>query len=163
MICTESAEDPESGPARHFVLAHPKVLILKCRAFLTLHLTLHMYVVVAGAVGMPSGVCMRQTTSSSDCVVVKDNPSCDWAVAKAKIRTQVGEIPFLNWFEPTRQIERQGAEITIAVSDEPSRSYLEAEYGTLIRMVLADLGIHESHLTVAAPGSRHDETIKGIN
>ena len=82
------------------------------------------------------------------CAVVKEDPTCDWAIAKARIRTRVGEIPFLNWFEPTRQVERQGAEITIAVSDEPSRIYLEAEYGTLTRTVLAELGIHEIHLTL---------------
>ncbi len=84
-------------------------------------------------------------------------------MAKARIRSQVGEIPFLNWFEPTRQVERQGPKITIAVSDEPSRVYLEAEYGTLIRTVLAELGIHEIRLTVAAPGGRHDGTTKGTN
>ena len=123
--------------------------------FLTLQIQL-------AAERVPSGSRPRQTTSPPGCAVVKDNPSCDWAIAKAKIRTQVGEIPFLNWFEPTRQVERQGGEITIAVSDEPSRIYLEAEYGTLTRTVLAELGIHEIRLTVAAPGSRHDET-KGTN
>ena len=124
--------------------------------FLTLQIQL-------AAERLPSEARLRQTTSAPECAVVEDNPSCDWAIAKAKIRARVGEIPFLNWFEPTRQVERQGAEITIAVSDEPSRIYLEVEYGTLTRTVLAELGIHEINLTVAATGSRHDETIKGIN
>ena len=124
--------------------------------FLTLQIQL-------AAERLPSGASPRQKTSPPGCAVVRDNPSCDWAIAKAKIRTQVGEIPFLNWFEPTRQVERQGAQITIAVSDEPSRIYLEAEYGTLARTVLAELGIHEIHLTVAEPGSRLDEVIKGAN
>jgi hypothetical protein len=114
--------------------------------FLTLQIQL-------AAERLPSGARLRQATFPPACSVVKDNPSCDWAIAKAKVRTQVGEIPFLNWFEPTRQVERQGAEITIAVSDEPSRVYLEAEYGTLTRTVLAELGIHEIHFTVAATGS----------
>ncbi len=82
--------------------------------FLTLQIQL-------AAERLPSGAPPRQTTSPLGCAVVKDDPSCGWAIAKAKIRTQVGEIPFLNWFEPTRQVERQGAEITIAVSDEASR------------------------------------------
>jgi Helix-turn-helix domain len=114
--------------------------------FLTLQIQL-------AAERLPSGACLRQTTSPPACAVVKDNPSCDWAIAKAKIRTQVGEIPFLNWFEPTRQVEREGAEITIAVPDEPSRIYLEAEYGNLARTVLAEFGIHQIHLTVAEPES----------
>jgi hypothetical protein len=112
--------------------------------FLTLQIQL-------AAERLPSGARLRQATSPPACPVVKDNPSSDWAIAKAKIRTQVGEIPFLNWFEPTRQVERQGAQITIAVSDEPSRIYLEAEYGSLTRTVLAEFGIHQIHLTVAEP------------
>ena len=124
--------------------------------FLTLQIQL-------AAERVPSGARPRQTTSPPGCAVVKDDPTFDWAIAKARIRTQVGEIPFLNWFEPTRQVERQGAQITIAASDEPSRIYLEAEYGTLTRAVLAELGIYEIHLTVAEPGSRLDEVIKGAN
>jgi hypothetical protein len=121
--------------------------------FLTLQIQL-------AAERLPSGARLRQAASPPAYAVLKDDPSSDWAIAKAKIRTQVGEIPYLNWFEPTRQVQRQGAEITIAVSDEASRVYLEAEHGTLTRTVLAELGIHEIHLTVATPGSRHDETIK---
>jgi hypothetical protein len=119
--------------------------------FLTLQIQL-------AAERLPSGARLRQTTSPPRCAVVEDNPSCDWAIAKAKIRTQVGEIPFLNWFDATRQVERQGAGITIAVSDEPTRIYLETEYGTLTRTVLAELGIHEINLTVAVPGGRHEES-----
>jgi hypothetical protein len=113
--------------------------------FLTMQIQLAAERVASGAHG-------RQTTSPRRDAVVKDNLSCDWAIAKARIRTQVGEIPFLNWFDSTRQVERHGAEITIAVADEPSRTYLETEYGTLTRTVLAELGIHEIHLTVAEPG-----------
>jgi hypothetical protein len=58
----------------------------------------------------------------------------------------------MNWFDTTRQVERQGGQITISVSDEPSRIYLEAEYGTLTRTVLAELGIHEIQLSVAGAG-----------
>jgi hypothetical protein len=43
---------------------------------------------------VPSGAQLQQTTSTAAHAVVRDNPSCDWAIAKAKIRTQVGEIPF---------------------------------------------------------------------
>jgi hypothetical protein len=101
---------------------------------------------------VPSGPQVQHAPSPLVPAVVRDNPSCDWAMAKARIRSQVGEIPYLNWFEPTRQVERKGAKITIAVSDEPSRIYLESEYGTVIRTVLAELGIHEIHLTVYGTG-----------
>ena len=101
---------------------------------------------------VPPRAQLRQAISPPEYVGVTDNPSCEWAIAKAKIRTQVGEIPFMNWFDTTRQVERQGGQITISVSDEPSRIYLEAEYGTLTRTVLAELGIHEIHLSVAGAG-----------
>ena len=72
-----------------------------------------------------------------------EDPTCDWAKAKAKIRDQIGEIPYMNWFAHTRQVGRFGAQITIAVGDEPSRDYLQAEYGNLTHSVLAELGIHQ--------------------
>ncbi len=97
---------------------------------------------------VPAGARLQPATSPPARTIVRDDPSCDWAIAKAKIRAQVGEIPFLNWFDATRQVERFGSEITIAVTDEPSRVYLETEYGTLTRTVLAGLGIREVHLTV---------------
>ena len=100
---------------------------------------------------VPSGARMLETTSPPAAAAVAENPSCAWVIAKARIRSQVGEIPFLNWFEATRQLERQGREITVAVPDEPSGSYLETEYGTLTRTVLAELGIQEIHLTVCHP------------
>jgi hypothetical protein len=98
---------------------------------------------------LPSGPPLQQAISPPVRIVVKEDPSCDWAIAKARIRSQIGEIPFLNWFEPTRQVERLGSEITIVVSDEPSRLYLETEFGTVTRTVLAELGIHKIHLTAA--------------
>ncbi len=56
---------------------------------------------------------LLQTSSPFAECGCQDDPSSEWAIVKAKIRTQVGEIPFLNWFDATRQVERQGAEITL--------------------------------------------------
>src|SRR5215831_6887919 len=36
----------------------------------------------------------------------EEDPDCDWTAAKAKIRSQIPETAFLNWFAPTRQVER---------------------------------------------------------
>jgi hypothetical protein len=86
------------------------------------------------------------TTPSWD--VPEEDPSSDWALAKQRIRNQIGVAPFLNWFERTRQVERRGGRITIAVPDEPSRFFVEVEYGTVTRAVLAELGIEETEWTV---------------
>jgi helix-turn-helix protein len=82
-----------------------------------------------------------------------EDPSCDWALAKQKIRRHIGEVPFVNWFERTRQVERRKRQITIAVSDETSGFFLEAEYGNLTRAVLAEFGIDEIELAVTTRDS----------
>ncbi len=51
----------------------------------------------------------------------EEEPSTEWAKAKGQIRGQIPEIPFLNWFSGTRQIERCGANILVEVPDEPTR------------------------------------------
>jgi hypothetical protein len=86
-----------------------------------------------------------------------EDPASDWAVAKQKIRNRIGEVPFLNWFERTRQVERRGEQITIAVPDEPSRFFLQAEYGNVTRAVLANVGIERIELTIALKQSETHE------
>jgi hypothetical protein len=90
---------------------------------------------------------------------VDEDPDCDWAMAKREIRKKVGNIPFQNWFEPTRQLERSDRGITIAVSNEPGRHYLETEYAGVVTGVLADLGIVEVVWQVA-PNCPVDGTFK---
>ena len=72
------------------------------------------------------------------------------AIAKVKIRQQVGEVPFFNWFERTRQVERRGSQITIAVGHECERLFIESQYGEVTHSSLAELGIEQMHLVVQA-------------
>ena len=53
---------------------------------------------------------------STSRISAEEDPTCDWAKFKVKIRTEVGEIPFMNWFEHTRRVQRSGPAITIAVA-----------------------------------------------
>lgn len=76
-------------------------------------------------------------------MVVEEDPSSEWAVAKERIRASVGEIPFKNWFDQTYQLERTGERITIGVSDEPSLDYLKTEYAAVIANALAKFGIFD--------------------
>jgi hypothetical protein len=86
-----------------------------------------------------------------------EDPACVWAIAKQKIRNQIGKVPFDNWFARTRQIDRHEGQITIAVWDEPTRFFLEAEYGDLTRAALAEVGIDKIGLTVACEELKADE------
>ena len=79
----------------------------------------------------------------------EEDPSCHWAKAKENIRIRIGEIPFANWFECTRQVGQQEGRVTVAVPDDCSRLFIEAEYGDLTRSVLAEFGIDQIELTVA--------------
>jgi hypothetical protein len=111
-------------------------------AFLTLQIQLAAERLSSGKSYLRAKRCPPQAT-------VEEDPACDWANAKARIRKQVGQIPFMNWFDQTRQLERRASQITIAVSDEASLYFLETEYGDVTRAALADLGIDEVHLVVS--------------
>lgn len=78
-----------------------------------------------------------------------EDPACDWALAKQKIRDRIGRVPFANWFDSTRQIQRQEEHIAIAVPDEVTRLFIEEQYGSLIRAVLAEFGIEKLELSAA--------------
>lgn len=81
--------------------------------------------------------------------IPEEDPACDWALAKQKIRDRIGRVPFANWFHRTRQIQRQEEHIAIAVPDEPTRLFVEEEYGNVMRAVLAEHGIEKIELAVA--------------
>jgi hypothetical protein len=87
--------------------------------------------------------------SSTRQIHADEDPTCEWAKAKVKIRAQVGEIPFRNWFEGTRQIGRSGSAITIEVPDEATRLYVEEEYRELIRRAVTEMSIDTVAFVVA--------------
>jgi hypothetical protein len=78
----------------------------------------------------------------------EENPDCDWTAAKAKIRSQIPETAFLNWFAPTRQVAQRGTAITVAVPDDSTRCYLRAEYENVTKAALSSLGIDEVEFIV---------------
>jgi hypothetical protein len=67
------------------------------------------------------------TAASNDHLPAED-PSCEWARAKERIREQIGAVPFSNWFERTRQLTLRNGVISIAVPDEASVVFIEAEH-----------------------------------
>lgn len=73
----------------------------------------------------------------------EEEPATEWAKAKGQIRGQIPEIPFLNWFRGTRQIQRRGTRILVEVPDEPTRSFLESEYDAVARGAVSNFGIDE--------------------
>lgn len=87
-----------------------------------------------------------------------EDPDCEWAQAKVKIRTQISDISFSNWFECTRQVQRNGDELSVLVPDEPTRAYLMAEYEELTSRVLPPLGIGKIRFEVFS--SNEDESCR---
>jgi hypothetical protein len=59
-------------------------------------------------------------------------------------------------------VERQGARIIIAVPDEASRFFLEAEYGNLTRTALAELDIHDIQWAVGAAACVDNECVAQV-
>jgi hypothetical protein len=91
------------------------------------------------------------TSSPELQVELPEDPNCEWAQAKEKIRTLVGEIPFANWFEASRQIGVDGTTVTIAVPDEWTREYLESEYRNIIETATSAVGIGGVRVTIDTP------------
>lgn len=81
-----------------------------------------------------------------------EDAGCERVQAKTMIRTMIGEIPFANWFEPSRQAVRNGGALTIAVPDEASRYYLDTEYREVISMVMSDMGLSTVNVVVDRQG-----------
>lgn len=90
-----------------------------------------------------------------------EDPTCDWALAKQKIRDRIGRVPFSNWFDRTRQIERGEEHIAIAVPDQVTRLFMEEEYGNVMKAVLAEFGIEKLELTAALTELKTHERGKG--
>jgi hypothetical protein len=65
---------------------------------------------------------------------------------KSRIRERIPEIAFLNWFEATRQVERCGAELVVAVPDEPTAAYIAAEYARIVHAAAAAEGVTQVRL-----------------
>jgi hypothetical protein len=79
---------------------------------------------------------------------VPEDPNSEWVEAKARIQALIGEIPFGNWFEPSRQIERDGTALTIAVPDEATRDFLDIDYREVITKVGSAMGLDTVHVVV---------------
>lgn len=118
-------------------------------AFLTLQVQL-------AAERLPNLAPQPAMPASCACELPEEDQSCDWAKAKQRICARIGEVPFANWFERTRQLERRDGHITVAVPDEPSRVFIEAEYGNVTKSVLATFGIEEIALTVRKELTTHE-------
>jgi hypothetical protein len=68
-----------------------------------------------------------------------------------RIRSQIPETAFLNWFSYTRQIAECGSRIDVAAPDEPTRAYLTHEYRQTTGATLSELGVSEIRFVVNRP------------
>ena len=80
-----------------------------------------------------------------------EDPESIWARAKTRIRSQIPEIAFLNWYACTRQIMTSGSRVDVAVPDEATGAYLTSEYHDVTRTALLDLGVNEIRFIVCDP------------
>jgi hypothetical protein len=91
----------------------------------------------------------------------EETPS-EWKLIKERIREHISEIAFLNWFEATRQIERCGDALAVAVPDEPTAAYITAEYGSMVHTAAATAGVTEVRYVVeAGEGSVNQQDLPG--
>ena len=88
------------------------------------------------------------TTACREEQVAEDAPDSEWTSLKAEIRTQIGEIPFANWFDRTIQNDRDGTVLTVVVPDDLTLAYLESEYRELIHQAAARIGIEAIRFVV---------------
>jgi hypothetical protein len=101
-------------------------------AFLTLQIQLSVerWEADRSPSGVESQTCSAPPEEAQDTI---------WAKAKIRIRSQVPEIAFRNWFACTRQIQECGSRIDVAVPDEPTQAYLTQEYHRATGAALRDM------------------------
>lgn len=73
--------------------------------------------------------------------LAREDPDAEWARMKRLVRESVGEIPYTNWFEHTRQVGRFGGTLTIGALDRATKEYLDVDYRELIGRTAAQVGI----------------------
>ena len=78
----------------------------------------------------------------------REEAPSEWKSMKERIREQIPEIAFLNWFDATRQVERCGDALAVIVPDEPTAAYIAAEYGSMVHTAAAKSGITEIHFVL---------------
>jgi hypothetical protein len=83
--------------------------------------------------------------------LMPEQPDSLWSKAKARIRSQIPDVAFLNWFACTWQIMRCGSEIEVAVPDEPTGACLKDGYDHLISAALSELGVEKIRFVVRDP------------
>ena len=82
---------------------------------------------------------------------IPEEPESLWSKAKARIRSQISDTAFLNWFDCSRQIVNCGSKIELAVPDEPTATWLRDGYDNIIHATLSDLGVDEIRFIVRDP------------
>jgi hypothetical protein len=85
---------------------------------------------------------------TEDFIEDPEDPKCEWAVAKSRIRALIGDIPFANWFELSRQTERHGTALTIAVPDKTTLDFLDIDYREVITKAISPMGLETVHVIV---------------
>ena len=80
--------------------------------------------------------------------IAEEEAPSEWTVIKARIRERVPEIAFLNWFEGTRQLDRCGTALAVAVSDEATATYITNEYECVVHDAARSNGVAEVRFVV---------------
>lgn len=68
-----------------------------------------------------------------------EDPSTEWAKAKALLRSKISAESYRNWFDDTRQLLRDGDVLSVVTMDPETNGWLETEYAGLIAAVLAEI------------------------
>jgi len=85
-------------------------------------------------------------TAEQPSEVRREEVPCDWTLIKSRIRGRISEIAFLNWFNETRQVERCGATLVVAVPDEATAAYITADYERIVHSAASAEGITQVRL-----------------
>jgi chromosomal replication initiation ATPase DnaA len=85
-------------------------------------------------------------TADQPSAIERDEAPSDWKTIKSRIRERIPEIAFQNWFDETRQVERRGPELVVAVPDETTAAYIRTEYEHIVHAAAAAEGIIQVHL-----------------
>ncbi len=64
-----------------------------------------------------------------------------WELIKSRLASKLSTEAFQNWFGPTALREADGATLSVWVSSEPARRYIEQEYSELVRFTIQELGM----------------------
>ena len=86
-----------------------------------------------------------------------EDPTCEWARIKTEIRRAIGEIPFTNWFQASRQTAYNGGSVTVELTDVQTKAYIETEYLDVVAYVSSTFGVSEVNFVVGAESAPESE------